>query len=149
VQSDIENAFGIDNVRIWSNLDGSTDVADTNRIAAAIAYAEDYIDSRFRGSRFVVPFSSPTPLIVNWCARLAGMWLYESRPESGDEGKNFSELRNEVELEISQCLAGIIKLNAPWVYTRQGPAVVGRRYLQQYGRMPMQRNKATIADEDY
>lgn len=127
MQADIENSFGADNVRIWSNLDGSVNAVDATRIAAAIAYAEDLVNARFRGSKYAVPFATPTALVKNWCARLAGMWLFESRPAESAEKKEqeFLDVREAVNSEISQCLAGIIELNTPLIATKGGPAVVG------------------------
>ena len=126
VQADIEAAFGVDNVRIWSNLDGDTNTTDTARVASAIAYAEDVVNSRFRGSKYSVPVTA-TAMVKNWCARLAGMWLFESRPAPADEkaGDNFMDVRETVMSEISQCLAGIIELDSAQVTMRGGPTVVG------------------------
>jgi phage gp36-like protein len=87
-QSDIENVFGAANVALWSNMDSATNRATVNaaRVAAAIAYAEDYVDDRFRGGRYTIPFQASAgslpKIIVDWCAKVAGVWLYESRGSS-------------------------------------------------------------------
>jgi phage gp36-like protein len=128
-QADIENSFGADNVRIWSNLSGDVNETDEARVLASILYAEDMINSRFRGGKYAVPFASPSALVKNWCARLAGFWLFESRPKPADEskGENFLDVKEAVMSEISQCLAGIMELDSLLVATKGGPAVVGNR----------------------
>src|SRR3972149_1682098 len=82
VQSDIENVYGTTNVAMWSQLDSALTTADTTRIAGAIRYAEAIVDDRFRGSRYTVPLTGSTAHlapVVDWCSKLAGIWLYESR----------------------------------------------------------------------
>lgn len=87
-QTDIENVFGAGNVALWSNVDSTTErsAEDTARIALAIAYAENYVDDRFRGSRYAVPFvesaSGGRAVIDDMCAKIAGVWLYENRGSS-------------------------------------------------------------------
>ena len=87
-QASIESVFGASNVALWSNVantaltDGEP-TADTARIAAAIAYAEGYVEDRFRAGPYTVPFSATgsgfPAVLVDWCAKLAGVWLYKSR----------------------------------------------------------------------
>jgi phage gp36-like protein len=122
-QADIEAAFGVDNVRMWSNLDGDTNATDTARVASAIAYADDVINSRFRGGKYSIPLTA-TEMVKNWCARLAGMWLFESRPASVEPDKNFEDVRGAVNGEMSACLAGITNLDSALSVSRGGPAVV-------------------------
>lgn len=82
-QSDIEDKFGVDNVAMWSNLANDSNSADTARITTAIASAEQDVNDRFRQSQYVVPLSATGSNglrpVINWCAALAGVWLYESR----------------------------------------------------------------------
>lgn len=82
-QADIENVFGTENVATWSNLDSDSTTADTDRITAAIAWAEQEINDRFRGGPYALPFSALSSgglrPIIDWCAKLAGAWLYQSR----------------------------------------------------------------------
>lgn len=120
-QTDIENVYGQTNVAIWSNLDGSSTSADATRIAAAIAYAEDHVDDRFRQSIYAVPIagssgSVPTK-VKDWCAKLAGEWLYRGRPSSADgDGDSWSarlaKTIADVDVEISFYLASSRKLDA-------------------------------------
>lgn len=113
IQADIENVFGTSNVQKWSQLDNDFDIADTTRITTAITYAEERVENRFRESRYALPFSPISNEIKEWCAKLAGIWLYQSRGQDDDneEGNKLEQLRKNVEDAISMCLAGITKLN--------------------------------------
>lgn len=81
-QANIESVFGTANVVRWSQLDPATKTADTARIALAIAYADSLIDDRFRGGAYTVPFTAANAMITDWSARIAGVWLYRSRPQA-------------------------------------------------------------------
>lgn len=106
-QSDIEDIFGIDNVRIWSNLANESSSADAARIAKAIEYAEAEIENRFRNGRYAIPFTSGGPILTNWIATLAGIWLFEHRPVfDEDEVAGFDGLRDNLDAEIEQYLSG-------------------------------------------
>lgn len=116
-QSDIEDVFGEANVLVWSNLDNDSETVNTTRIARAIAYAEEDIENRFRCGQYVIPFvgsaGSLPSVLTDWMAKLAGVWLYESRPQrvgSGDDENaeeiNFSRMRRQVEKEINQYVSG-------------------------------------------
>jgi len=106
-QSDIEAIFGLDNVRIWSNLTNENSSADSARIASAIEYAEAEIENRFRNGRYAIPFANGGPILVNWIATLAGIWLFEHRPVfDEDEAAGFSDLRDSLDMEIEQYLSG-------------------------------------------
>jgi phage gp36-like protein len=102
-QSDIESCYGVSNVRIWSNLENDSAVADTARIATAIAIAEEEVENAFRGGRvYAVPFVGTSAVLVNWIATIAGYWLYKSRPARGDAGDEYLDrvvsVRQEMQL---------------------------------------------------
>jgi phage gp36-like protein len=83
-RADIEARFGVSNVSVWADLDNDEDATKiTNRIAAAIAWADAYIEGIMRGSHFRIPIvtlAGGTPTIVtDLSAKLAGLWLYEAR----------------------------------------------------------------------
>ena len=116
-QSDVEDRFGEDNVAEWSNLNPDATEADTDRIENAIAHAEDHVDNRFRNSRYAVPLvavSGTLYQVHDWCAKLAGLWLYEHRGISDDdaEGGKLGDLAEKVEQEIDGVLSGSVDLNA-------------------------------------
>ena len=80
-KADIENRFGVTNVAVWSDLDGG-DTADDPRIEVAIAFAEAEVNNRFLESRYAIPFAffgGIDPVVQDWCAIIAGEWLYTSR----------------------------------------------------------------------
>lgn len=110
-QSDIENLFGESNVAVWSNLEGGTD-ADTDRIATAIAWADAYIDNRFRPCGiYLIPFSGTDLVLTNWSASLAGIWLFQSRPTGGgDASASYDDKRERVEEEMDLYIAGARRL---------------------------------------
>src|SRR3990167_8812449 len=91
LQSNVEDVFGTANVVRWSQLDPDTVTVNATRVAAAISYAEEYVENKFRGSRSAVPFSGAAQQLIDWCAKLAGVWLYESRGSRdgvGDDDQN-------------------------------------------------------------
>ncbi|MEK7767961.1 MAG: phage protein Gp36 family protein [bacterium] len=86
-QADIENVFGAPSVKVWSNLVATATAVDTARVAAAIAWAEYTINSKFAGSPYTVPFGTVNVVITDWAAKLAGVWLFQSRrPREGEGG---------------------------------------------------------------
>ena len=96
-QDDIEAVFGDSNVAAWSNLENDSTAANTARITAAITYAEATFTNRLRDSRYVVPLvplsGTHDPEVVDICAKLAGVWLYESR---GIRDSEASEVANRI-----------------------------------------------------
>ena len=54
-QREVESEFGIDNVRIWSNLENDVSEADVARVNAGLDWAEQQINDAFVRSRYVVP----------------------------------------------------------------------------------------------
>jgi len=108
VKSDIENVFGKDNVARWSNLDGEVG-ADTTRINTAIAVAEEEVENRFRGGRYAIPFSTPSEVVKSWCARLAGIWLFENRPgfnKADTQKEGFQDMKDDLASEIEAYTSG-------------------------------------------
>lgn len=82
-QTDIEEIFGVPNVKKWADRDGDGVEANiTARITKALAYADVTINDRLRDSQYtVIPFTdSPLPeSVVDVAAKLAAIWLYENR----------------------------------------------------------------------
>lgn len=113
-QTDIENVFGATNVRAWSNLDTNASTTNTTRVDAAIAFAEQLIDDRFRNSMYSLPLTangtdSLRP-VIDWAAKLAGVWLYSSRGfrqnDDSTEGNRILFHRREVEELMDLYLSG-------------------------------------------
>ena len=129
-QSNVEDVFGTTNVALWSQLSPSSSTADTARIASAIAYAEEYVENRFRGSRYAVPFSGSSTQLIDWMAKLAGVWLYESRglrdtAAAGTDDANRVRIHKRlVDNEIKGVLMGSARLNLGSATGRQPTAPV-------------------------
>jgi len=111
-QTDIENVFGEKNVETWSDLDGDGTL-DSTRVAASIAYADEFINSMLRGGVYAIPIGSSNVLVTNWSAVLAGAWLYRSRGLRDDnlEGDKIESQRQDVESKLAQVNAGVIQLD--------------------------------------
>lgn len=127
--ADIENVFGVTNVARWSNLESGTSKNDT-RMAAAITYAEAWVVARLRG-RFSLPLSGDgLPLVKGWMARIAGVWLYESRglrdSRQDEEANRVRFHEREVNGQIDQFLAGQLRLGLSENQTRPTAPVVVR-----------------------
>jgi hypothetical protein len=120
--TDIQNVFGISNITLWSNLDNTGNTTDTTRVTAALAYADDEIDNFFRGGPYAVPLvlnSGSAPL--TWAAKLAGIWLYDSRGQldtpldGGGPGRGFnrySGMKKSVYIEMGLYRIGYKQLDA-------------------------------------
>lgn len=124
-QTDIEDRFGVSTVAKWSQLDEATDAADTDRITRAIEWAEELVENRFRGTRYAVPFSGTSKMLVDWCAVHAGVWLYSSRGSSSDpesaDAIRYNGMAINANNEIQACLNGAMKL--PLALARATPTV--------------------------
>lgn len=128
-QSDVEDTFGTDNIAVWSDLSGAGS-ADTTRIARAIEYAEEDIENRFRDGRYALPFSPIPNVIKNWCAVIAGIWLFDSRPgfkHTEEETEGFNKLLTRTEATIDCYTSGQRRLETALKAEceKGGPAVVG------------------------
>lgn len=114
-QSDVEAFFGARNVAEWSNRANDGSGASTSVIASAIAYAESYVEDRFRGGPYTVPFQalSGTLYVVNdWCVKIAGHRLYSGRPPGVKDNDRLADMLEEVEANMQFYLAGTRRLNA-------------------------------------
>lgn len=114
--TDIEAFFGSEAATDWADkdLDGS---ADSGAVDYAIAVADDYIDARFRGSRYQVPLEQPSsstaPVRIKYLsARLAGLTLYEHWGLGSDKAERMALVRQQCEEEIKLILAGEMLLDA-------------------------------------
>lgn len=80
-RADVEQVFGVENVKKWADLDNDQDPTKiSTRIASMITDADAEIESRLRGSVVKLPFATPVDrLVVKLSATLAGVLLYEAR----------------------------------------------------------------------
>lgn len=79
--ADILTFFGKTNVNRWADLENTKVQSEIDaRIAVAITYAHNEVNDRLRGGPYTTPLVEPPPnIITDIAARLAGVWLYESR----------------------------------------------------------------------
>ena len=116
-QADIESKFGIDNVRVWSQLDNTQTTADTGRIQSALNYADAKILGVFANfgnyAKPFTPLGTDATIVTRWAAILAGAWLYQSRGlrDQDPDGDHIAKLAAAVETEMLQYRA-TEKLNA-------------------------------------
>lgn len=130
-QSDVEDQFGENNVAVWSQLDNTTTGADTTRISKAIDSAEQTVEDRFRGGPYAVPFTGGGARglvkVIEWCAKLAGVWLYENRGlrDDNEGGNKLTKIKADVFHEIAAYLSGQMRLKADLVMAGRptGPVV--------------------------
>ncbi|MCX5658579.1 MAG: DUF1320 family protein [Planctomycetota bacterium] len=128
-QADLELAFGRDNIRAWSNLDNTSANADADRIAAALAWADEYLHSRLRGGRYALPLT-PTAgglaQVVEWASSLAAWKLYTARGLRDEDGlgHKLGLHRERVDRELDALLHGRITLAAQVaISSPDGPVV--------------------------
>lgn len=120
-RSDIESIFGTANVTRWSQLSPAVVTADTDRIARALAVADNTINDLFRGSKYSVPLTgaagSLPVVVVDWAAKIAGVWLYNSRgfkdgaTNDEDDKNRVRRHRTDAIEEIRQYLAGALSMD--------------------------------------
>jgi len=115
--SDVESQFGIDNVRVWSQLDNTQTSADVSRIQQSLDYADGKIISTFADyGNYVTPLApmgTDVSLVTRWAAVIAGAWLYQSRGLRDDDGQgdHIARLQGQVDAEMLR-YRGNEKLNA-------------------------------------
>ncbi len=120
-ETDLNNQYGSNNIQKWADLDGDADAGKiSTRIAAAIGFADDEIDSQMRGGPYPLPLvndAATTPLLItDISAKLAGVWLYESRgvQDVTPEGSPVHRLhwqRKRAYDVMRELLAGRLKLD--------------------------------------
>ena len=131
-RSDVEDLFGPVNVAKWADLDNTQDAdAITARVDRAIAVSSAKIDDRLRGGPYVLPITNQPATVVNLCASLAGLWLYESRgvqdfdPESGVPMHRLRWFAQQAEKTLKDLRAGVLRLDVALTgYGTTAPFVV-------------------------
>ena len=102
-RAQIEDVFGVTNVKLWADLDNDQDdTTITDRITRAIADMTDLIDNEMREAPYPIPFtdiggSPATPVLIRQIAvKLAAVDLYEARGvqdfETNSAGEPFHRL---------------------------------------------------------
>lgn len=138
-QTDLEDVFGRDNIRTWSNLDQNDETVDTARITKAITWADRQIDNTFRRSKYAVPLISvdgnDLVEVTDWSARLAGQWLKYSHAggeifdEDTDERtkrvRSLTHIVKQVVDEMRLYIGGQLDLPATLIHTTPDVPMVG------------------------
>lgn len=117
---DIERVFGGNNVAKWADVDNREDVYHIqDRITWALEQAKARMDDRLRAGPYEVPWSTPYPLtLIDCCARLAGILLYDSRgaqdidQETGQAIDNLQVHRRYVDQYLRDVLASKMRPGA-------------------------------------
>jgi len=121
VQSDIENAFGVENVLQWSDIENTGSINAT-RITRCIAVASEKIDDTARVTDKAVPLQNESGTtsvsVVDLAATLAGLWLYEARgaqdynPQTGEVSHRFEFKRQRSEQMLADIRDQRIRIDA-------------------------------------
>lgn len=121
VQADIENIFGIENVKQWSDIE-NVGAVNATRITASIAFGSERVDDVARVMSYAIPLASEagdTPVTVtDLAATLAGIWLYEStgsqdyNPQTGETIHRLEFKRRGAEQTLADIRDQRIRINA-------------------------------------
>ncbi len=119
VRADIEAVFGTEAVKQWADLENTQVEADiTARVTAALLFAQDEVDNRLRGGPYVIPLDEPPDqIIVDIVAKVAGVWLYESRgvqdfdAETGTPQHKLHWHKRDSSRKLDDLLSGRRRLN--------------------------------------
>lgn len=106
-QADLERVYGVENIRVWSNLEPDVDAsegADTSRIADAITAATNEVNDMFRPmGYYALPLPTTNSTIRDWIATKAGVWLFSSRPSGGgDAAATWADKVEQVDIAIER-----------------------------------------------
>ncbi len=120
-KSNIEDVFGVENVKQWSDLD-NTGVADTDRITRSIDVASERIDDAARVTSYTIPLAdedaTTSETITDLAATLAGIWLYDARgsqdfnPVTGDAVHRLEFKRQRAEQTLDDIIKQRIRIKA-------------------------------------
>ena len=121
VKADVENVFGVENVKQWSDIENAGS-ANTTRITQAIAVASERIDDVARTINYTIPLAdedaTDSVTITDLTAVLAGLWLYEARgaqdynPQTGEVTHRFEFKRQRAEQLLADIRDQRIRINA-------------------------------------
>jgi phage gp36-like protein len=134
-RTDVEDIFGVENIKVWADLDNDGDAEKIlARITRAISWASERVDAAFRHGRYELPLvndEGKTPLlIVDITSNLAGVWLYENRgvidfdPNTGTVVHRLIHNKKRAEDMIRNIIVGRLDPGAAPAVTNVVPRVV-------------------------
>ncbi len=127
-QTQLEQKWGAENIRLWSNKGNDTLPTDVAAVQSSINLAGNTIDQTFYNGPFLTPLTPLGTMIVNWANVLAGYELYTDRGifEKGDEvGGKLTKQRNDVIKEMLAYKGGAMTLQCQRKWpTPTGPIAV-------------------------
>ena len=117
IRADIEAIFGVTNVATWADLDNDEDATKiTNRIGAAISFAEGLFEGRLRNGRYQLPLTvsgTGLDLVKTINATIAGDWCYRARGlRDEDESNRIRNLLIRTEKLLGEIATGVIRLDS-------------------------------------
>lgn len=117
-RSDIDSQYGVSNVSKWADLENEEDEDHINeRVAWALAAAQEDVNDRLRLGAYTIPFDEPPPSIITRLTAIqAGILLYESRgvtdyDADGNAQDQLQKHRKTFDTEIRDILVGRRKLS--------------------------------------
>ena len=123
IRTSIEAIFGAINVAAWADLDDDQDdVKIDARITEAICYTADDIDNELRNGPYVLPLVTSAGVVPRTVtglnAKLAGIWLYESRgvedfdPDTGVPAHRLTFAKTEAQTKLRRIATRDLKIDA-------------------------------------
>lgn len=132
----IEDIYGVENVKIWADLDNTGKEKDIElRVNTAIKHAGMYINGRMVEGPYPPPYEDPIPEAIAYMASLkAGINLFNGRKIVDAEDEN-SVSKQEQELEdlLRQIDARIFKIYGYKAASTDYPKVLGADNGTNYG----------------
>lgn len=127
-RTDIELIFGKANVKRWADVDNVGSEATIElRVDWALELATEQIENRIRFAAYELPIEELPLELVDCCARLAGVLLYESRgfedSEDSDGTHKLIGHRKQAMRFIGSVSSGRVVLAGTRI-TSGGPSVV-------------------------
>ena len=118
--SDVCNVFGPYNLAAWTNLDNAASAPggqpnfDWARVQAGGNFAASEINNFFQDSPFVIPIGPINNTIIDWNARIWGIWEYQSRGDksgavSREYADKYEEMRRRVYADMALYKGGQVK----------------------------------------
>lgn len=120
---DVENIYGLENVRLWSNLTATFTDTDYGRVGLALEWADAYIHSKLSDSRYLIPLVRPDDsalsgwtltILKDMSAKLAGYWVYIHRGfrDTENTDNKLQKIKDDVDEMLQDILDDDINLDA-------------------------------------